>query len=69
MSRALQVFERLLHLQYRLDTTPPEESPAIFEDIDAALEELQSLTNLTSEEIQDALNERYEAFLREQNGR
>jgi len=67
MAKAIQVFERLLQLQYRLDTGHPDESPQIFEDINDSMEELQSLTGLTSDQIQDALNAAYEAYLREQN--
>ena len=67
--KAQQVFDRLLLLQYRLDTTPPEESPQIFEDYDLAIEEFQSLTGCTPDEIQDALNERYPAFIRMMKGK
>ena len=63
-----QVFERLLSLQYRLDRTPPEESPQIFEDFDDALNEFQSLTGYTSDEIQDAINNHYEEYVRKQKG-
>lgn len=67
--KARQVFERLLHLQYRLDSTPPEESPQIFEDMDEAMEELQSLTGFSIDRIQDAINHRYDSYVRSLNGR
>lgn len=67
--KARQVFERLLHLQYRLDSTQPEESPQIYEDFDLAMEELQSLMGCPAQRIHDALNTHYDAYVRKLNGR
>jgi hypothetical protein len=64
--KARQVFDRLLLLQYRLDRTPPEESPQIYEEFDEAMEEFLSLTNLTRDQVEDALNREYEKFVRSQ---
>ena len=66
--KASQAFKRLLTLQYRLDTTPLEESPQIFEDIDEAMQQMQSLTGFTQAQIQDLVNEHYPAFVKEQEG-
>jgi hypothetical protein len=59
-----QVFDRILHLQYQLDTVPPEQTAEVFESLDEAIEELCSLAGLTPEEVHDAVAERYEAYLK-----
>jgi hypothetical protein len=66
--KASEVFARLLALQYRLDTTPLEEGPEIFEAIDEAMQQMQSLTGFSEAHIQDLPNERYPEYVRKQTG-